>query len=84
MRLLEASHTVEILREAGPNGLHVDAISERNGVESTKLAHILRLLATHHIIRERTPNVFATNRISSLVDSGKALTQLREWESQGR
>lgn len=84
MRLLEASHTAEILREAGPNGLHVDAISEQTGVESTKLAHILRLLATHHIIRECTPNVFATNRISSLLDSGKSVIQLRQWERQGR
>jgi len=37
MRLLEASHVVEILREAGPTGLHVDAISEKNGVDSKKL-----------------------------------------------
>jgi hypothetical protein len=93
MRLLEASHTVEILRDAGPDGMHVKDIAERNGAESGKLgayfsflvrlssfsfadarshpAHILRLLATHHILLERTPDVFATNRISSLVDSGK-------------
>ena len=37
MRLLEASHVVEILREAGPTGLHVDAMSEKNGVDSKKL-----------------------------------------------
>ena len=37
MRLLEASHVVEILREAGPFGLHVGIISERNGVETNKL-----------------------------------------------
>jgi hypothetical protein len=37
MRLLEASHTIEILREAGTQGLHVDAISQQNGVESGKL-----------------------------------------------
>jgi hypothetical protein len=37
MRLLEASHTIEILREAGPQGLHVDAISQQNGVECGKL-----------------------------------------------
>ncbi|RDB30841.1 4-O-methyltransferase 1 [Hypsizygus marmoreus] len=83
MRLLEASHTVEMLREAGPDGLHVDDISRRNGVESNKLAHILRLLATHHLIRERAPNVFALNRISSLVDSGKSVEQLRKWEKEG-
>lgn len=37
MRLLEASHTIEILREAGPQGLHVDVISQQNGIESGKL-----------------------------------------------
>ena len=37
MRILEASHVVEILREAGPSGLHVGIISERNGVETNKL-----------------------------------------------
>lgn len=37
MRLFEASHTPEILREAGPAGLHVDSISEKNGVNKTKL-----------------------------------------------
>ena len=34
--------------------------------------HILRLLATHHITREVRPNVFANNRISSVIDSGKS------------
>jgi hypothetical protein len=39
-------------------------------------AHILRLLATHHILREAAPDVFAANRISSLIDSGKPLREL--------
>ncbi|KAG5734155.1 Sterigmatocystin 8-O-methyltransferase [Termitomyces sp. T112] len=84
MRLLEASHTVEILREAGPNGLHVDLISQRNGVDSGKLAHILRLLATHHFIREKSPNVFTINRISSLMDTGKSFEEIKQWEREGR
>jgi hypothetical protein len=37
MRILEASHVVEILHEAGPSGLLVGIISERNGVEKNKL-----------------------------------------------
>ena len=37
MRLLEASHVIEVLREAGPGGLHVDTISEKNGVDPKKL-----------------------------------------------
>jgi hypothetical protein len=37
MRLFEASHIPEILREAGLTGSHVDLISEKNGVDRTKL-----------------------------------------------
>ncbi|KAF5381712.1 hypothetical protein D9615_005570 [Tricholomella constricta] len=77
LRLLEASHTVELLREAGSEGLHVDLISQRN-------AHVLRLLATHHFIRERSPDVFATNRISSFMDSGKSFEDIKQWEREGR
>ncbi|KAJ3489203.1 hypothetical protein NLJ89_g11550 [Agrocybe chaxingu] len=84
MRLLETSHVVEILREAGPEGLHVQAISEKNGVAASKLAHILRLLATHHILREVSPDVFSLNRISSLVDSGKPFTELQGYQAEGR
>ena len=39
--------------------------------------HILRLLATTHWIREVKPDVFANNRLSALVDSGKTLEELR-------
>ncbi|KAF8154769.1 hypothetical protein B0H34DRAFT_783839 [Crassisporium funariophilum] len=84
MRILEASHVVEILREGGHAGLHVEAISKKNGIEPNKLAHILRLLATHHILREVSPDVFALNRISSLVDSGKSLAELKAFQDEGR
>jgi hypothetical protein len=40
MRILEASHVVEILRESGPAGLHVGIISEKNGVETSKLGQL--------------------------------------------
>ena len=33
--------------------------------------HVLRLLATHHIGKEVSPNIFANNRLSSFIDSGK-------------
>jgi hypothetical protein len=57
MRLLEASHVVEILREAGPSGLHVGTISERNGVETNKLGQLCtlalrtRTYANYHVIK---------------------------------
>ncbi|TFK81372.1 hypothetical protein K466DRAFT_502247 [Polyporus arcularius HHB13444] len=77
LRFLEASHTVELLRAAGPDGMHVSELSRHVNVEEGKLAHMLRLLATHHITREVRPNVFANNRISAIMDSGKTPEDLR-------
>lgn len=48
------------------------------------LAHILRLLCTHHILREISPDVFGLNRISSLIDSGKSFHEIRAFERTGR
>ncbi len=45
MRLFEASHVPEILREAGPDGLHVEKIAERNGVDASKLGES----RSHHV-----------------------------------
>ncbi|KAF5387586.1 hypothetical protein D9757_006612 [Collybiopsis confluens] len=67
---------VEILREAGNKGLHVDQIAKINHVNPTKLARILRLLATEYIFCEVAPNVFANNSISALLDSRKSVAQL--------
>ncbi|RDB28142.1 4-O-methyltransferase 1 [Hypsizygus marmoreus] len=70
--IAEKFNTAEILREHGDNGLHVDDIAARAGVEPRKLGRILRYLATHHIFREVSPNQFANNRISSYFDTGKS------------
>jgi hypothetical protein len=40
------------------------------------LARILRLLATNHIFIEVSPDVFATNRLSSVLDTGKSVEEL--------
>ncbi|KAJ7263048.1 hypothetical protein C8J57DRAFT_1719238 [Mycena rebaudengoi] len=76
LRLLEAAHIPDILREGPPDGVHVREIAKRTGVDVHKLAHILRLLATHHLLRETAPDVFARNRIGSLVESGKRVDEL--------
>ena len=39
-------------------------------------ARILRLLATNHIFIEVSPDVFANNRLSSVLDSGKLVEEL--------
>ncbi|KAI0653060.1 S-adenosyl-L-methionine-dependent methyltransferase [Cubamyces menziesii] len=93
LSFLEASNVAEILRDAGPEGLHAKDIarkieeihlgkevapdSPREQIEPAQISHILRLLATQHWLREVKPDVFANNRLSSLLDSGKTLDQLR-------
>ncbi|KAI0087145.1 O-methyltransferase [Irpex rosettiformis] len=68
---VERVHVPEIIREAGKEGIHVTEIVKRNGTSADKLERILRHLATHHIFREVSPGVFAHNRLSSLLDTGK-------------
>ncbi|KAJ7159946.1 O-methyltransferase [Mycena crocata] len=71
LRAASALNVVEILREAGPEGLHAQDIAKKANTDPDKLARILRLLATHHVFREVTPDVFANNRISSAIDKVK-------------
>ncbi|KAF8652613.1 hypothetical protein AX16_004302 [Volvariella volvacea WC 439] len=64
LRVCLESGVTEILREAGPKGLYVKEIA-------AQMARFLRVLATHHVYREVQPNVFANNRISSMLDTLK-------------
>ncbi|KAF7349746.1 hypothetical protein MSAN_01701500 [Mycena sanguinolenta] len=72
LRAASEVNVVEVLREAGPAGLHAKEIAVSSKTDPLLLARILRLLATHNIFREVTPNVFANNRISSVLDKGKS------------
>ncbi|KAG6815873.1 hypothetical protein H0H87_010616 [Tephrocybe sp. NHM501043] len=67
----------DILRDAGPEGLHVNDISVKNGVDPSYIARVLRFLATRHVFREVSPNVFANNRISSLLAKAKSLNEIK-------
>ncbi|KAJ7162731.1 O-methyltransferase [Mycena crocata] len=69
-------NVAEILRDAGPQGLHVNDIATPSQANPKLIARILRLLATHHIFREVEIDVFANNRISSTLDKGKAVDVL--------
>ncbi|KAJ7103971.1 S-adenosyl-L-methionine-dependent methyltransferase [Mycena belliarum] len=71
LQVCHESNVTEILREGGAGGTDVKIIAEKNGQDPEKLARFLRYLATHHIYREVKPNVFANNRISSMLDTGK-------------
>ncbi|THU80378.1 S-adenosyl-L-methionine-dependent methyltransferase [Dendrothele bispora CBS 962.96] len=76
LRICLESNVTEILREAGPEGMHVNEIAKINGQDPSKLARFLRYLSTCHIYVELSPDVFANNRISSLMDSHKSVENL--------
>ncbi|KAF7341723.1 hypothetical protein MSAN_02070800 [Mycena sanguinolenta] len=73
---LNASQAVRIT--SADIGLHAKKIAAPSKADPALLARILRLLATHNIFREVTPNVFANNRISSSLDKGKPSSVLFE------
>ncbi|KAI0341313.1 O-methyltransferase [Trametopsis cervina] len=73
LRVAVENHVVEILKGAGPQGLHIRDIAAPSKVNPEKLARVLRLLATHHIFKEVAPDTFVNNRISSSLDTGKSI-----------
>ncbi|KAH9054228.1 S-adenosyl-L-methionine-dependent methyltransferase [Lactarius vividus] len=76
MRTAVSTHAAEILRDAGPEGLHAWEIAKPTGVHPAKLSRVLRLLATNHIFIEVSPDVFANNRLSTVLDTGKPVDEL--------
>ncbi|KAJ7084536.1 O-methyltransferase [Mycena belliarum] len=71
LRVASELNVVELLRDAGPQGLHAAAIAAPSNADPALLARILRVLATHHVFLEVAPDVFANNRISSALDKGR-------------
>ncbi|KIY52438.1 S-adenosyl-L-methionine-dependent methyltransferase [Fistulina hepatica ATCC 64428] len=76
LRCAAESNTTEILRDH-PEGLHVKDIAARNGMDPSKVARMLRILATNHIYEEVSRDVFRNNRLSSLMDTGKTIDELK-------
>ncbi|KAK7449180.1 hypothetical protein VKT23_013328 [Stygiomarasmius scandens] len=67
----------EMLREAGPEGLSSFEIGQKAGVEHQKLGRVLRFLAARHIFKEVRPDVFANNRNSAALDTGKPFESIK-------
>jgi hypothetical protein len=68
----------DVLKQGDPEGLHVDEITSKiNAKESDKTARVLRYLASRHCFREVTPNVFAHNKISSMLIKNKSLKEIQ-------
>ncbi|KAA1468514.1 O-methyltransferase [Dentipellis sp. KUC8613] len=76
LRVVVEAHVSEFLREAGKQGAHVKDIAKPTDIDPAKLARILRLLASNHVFVEVAPDVFANNRLSSFLDSGKSVATL--------
>ncbi|KAL1688668.1 S-adenosyl-L-methionine-dependent methyltransferase [Schizophyllum commune] len=69
-------YVAEILRDH-PNGLHYTDIASQNGFNADKLGRILRKLASVHIFTEVAPDVFANNRLSSVLDTSKSIHDIQ-------
>ncbi|KAJ7939652.1 O-methyltransferase, partial [Mycena leptocephala] len=81
IRAAVESNMVEIVREAiryDNLGIHVDDIAKMNNTDPNKAGRILRVLANNHIFTEIYPDVFAVNRLSSVLDSGYSLAELQK------
>ncbi|KAJ8501510.1 hypothetical protein ONZ45_g12125 [Pleurotus djamor] len=76
LRAAVESNVVEILRE-NPDGLHAKAIAAQNGMDPIIITRVLRTLATHHVFKEVTPDVFANNRLSSMMDTMKSVKEIQ-------
>ncbi|KLO13187.1 O-methyltransferase [Schizopora paradoxa] len=78
LRCVTEFNIPEILREAGPKGLHVSEIAKRCDADPVRLCPIIRYLCGHWIFREVTPDVFTNNRLSSVLDKGKSVDELQK------
>ncbi|KAH9993418.1 hypothetical protein BJV77DRAFT_1067278 [Russula vinacea] len=72
MRTAISTHVAEILRDAGSKGKQVLEIAQPTKVHPGNwAARVLRILHDH-IFKEVSPDVFANNRLSSALDTGKS------------
>ncbi|KAJ7489535.1 S-adenosyl-L-methionine-dependent methyltransferase [Mycena latifolia] len=67
----------DVLKDAGPKGMHVKDIAAANGIDADNQARVLRFLATRHVFTEVAPNTFANNRVSSLLVKTKSLEEIK-------
>lgn len=79
LRVLKGLHVKDIAKSRGvdPNKLCVSCASIHPRYQThASTARILRLLVTYNIFREVTPDVFANNRVSSFLDTGKSIANI--------
>ncbi|KAK7038000.1 4-O-methyltransferase 1 [Favolaschia claudopus] len=67
----------DVLKDAGPQGMHVKDLAAKNGIDAESQGRVLRFLATRHVFTEVAPNTFANNRVSSLLLKAKSLEEIK-------
>ncbi|KAF9067896.1 S-adenosyl-L-methionine-dependent methyltransferase [Rhodocollybia butyracea] len=72
------SNIPDIVKDSGLQGLDTRDIAAKAGIDESKTARILRYLASRHVFREVTPNVFANNRISSVLVKAHSLEEIKK------
>ncbi|KAJ7598769.1 S-adenosyl-L-methionine-dependent methyltransferase [Mycena floridula] len=77
LTIVEEINISDVLAEGPATGMHLDDISAVNGVDASYMGRILRYLATRHIYKEVSPNVFVNNRISSLLKKRKTVQEIK-------
>ncbi|TFK96232.1 S-adenosyl-L-methionine-dependent methyltransferase [Pterulicium gracile] len=79
LRYVVEGSVADVLKEGGGEGMHVDEIARKmKSPPADNSPRVLRFLATRHVFREITPNVFANNRTSSALCKAKSLKEIHE------
>ncbi|KAJ7827975.1 hypothetical protein B0H14DRAFT_3144380, partial [Mycena olivaceomarginata] len=77
IRAAVESNMVEIIREAGSQGIHANDIAKRTIPIPQRLRGFFVFSQINHIFTEISPDVFCLNRLSSVLDSGKTVVNYR-------
>ena len=78
---LQGVHVNDIAVQAGVSAEHLGGLLARirHNLRSESLAaRLLRYLATRHVFREVAPDVFANNRISSMLIKKHSVEEIKE------
>ncbi|KAL1705281.1 S-adenosyl-L-methionine-dependent methyltransferase [Schizophyllum commune] len=78
MRIVSDACVPEILRDAGVEGLHIKFIAAATCTDENILGRALRFLCAHCVFQELSRNVFAHNRPSWLMDTGKNVHEVAQ------
>ncbi|KAL8850368.1 MAG: hypothetical protein Q9221_004688 [Calogaya cf. arnoldii] len=63
----------DLLAEAGDQGLDIDVLAAKTGIEASKLSRVTRTLCATHIFKETNDSRFANNRVSEALVRNEGL-----------